>query len=166
MYVYRTWPSWAPLPLRLIIGIGMMYHGWPKLFDAQQHAGFAGNLQALGFPAPGALAWLVGLLEVFGGLALILGAFVTILSVLFIIEMLVAMFTVHLPAGFSFMHITGMSPQGPTFGLPGYEVNLLYIAGLLSLIFSGAGAYSVDEAMARRRATARTADVGARPATT
>src|SRR5919205_61113 len=146
MYAYRTWPSWAPLPLRLIIGFGMIYHGWPKLFNAQQHAGFAGNLQGMGFPAPGALAWLVGLLEVFGGLALILGALVTIVSVLFIIEMLVAMFMVHLPNGFNFIHITGMSPQGPTFGMPGYEVNLLYIAGLLSLAISGAGAFSLDEA--------------------
>ncbi|MBA3887293.1 MAG: DoxX family protein, partial [Acidobacteria bacterium] len=57
---------------------------------------------------------------------------------------LVAMVVGHLPHGFNFMNITGMGPQGPKFGMPGYEVNLLYIAGLLALILGGAGLYSVD----------------------
>ena len=67
--------------------------------------------------------------------------------------MLVALFTVHLPQGFSFMHITGMTESGPQFGVPGYEVNLIYIAGLLTLIVFGAGAYSLDSLrLARSRA--------------
>jgi hypothetical protein len=67
------------------------------------------------------------------------------LGLLGIVEMLVALFKVHLAAGFSFLHITGMSGAGPQFGMPGYEVNLLYIAGLASLVLSGGGAWSVDE---------------------
>ena len=34
------------------------------------------------------------------------------------------------------MHITGMTDAGPVFGMPGYEVNLLYIAGLLALFLA------------------------------
>ena len=142
----RTWNEWAPLPLRLILGLGFVIHGWEKIADGTK--GFQGMLQMTGIPGGAAMAWFVALLEFLGGLALILGAFVLIVSVLLIINMLVAMVTVHLPHGFSFLNITGMGPEGPTFGMPGYEVNLLYIAGLLALVLGGAGLYSVD---AKRR---------------
>ncbi len=141
--------KWAPLPLRLILGFGFLYHGYPKLFSGQGHDGFVGMLQGLGIPLPGVMAWVVGLVEVLGGLALILGAFVTLAALLNIVNMLVALFTVHLGNGFNFIHITGMSDDGPIFGMPGYEVNLLYIAGLLALLLGGAGALSVDGARKR-----------------
>ncbi len=135
--------GYAALPLRLILGFGMIYHGFPKLGGG--HDGFAGMLTMIGVPAPGLMAYFVGLVETLGGLALILGAFVAIVSIPLIINMLVAMFTVHLPNGFNFMNITGMGPEGMTFGMPGYEVNLLYIAGLAAIAMMGAGALSVDE---------------------
>jgi putative oxidoreductase len=138
--------AYWPLPLRLLLGIAFLYHGIPKL--GAGHAGFEGMLRGLGMPAPGLAAWVGTLVEVLGGLALIAGAFVSIAATLLIIEMLVAMFTVHLPHGFNFVNITGMTPQGPVFGLPGAEVNLLYIAALLALLIGGAGPLSVDERLA------------------
>ncbi len=66
--------------------------------------------------------------------------------------MLVAMFTVHLAYGFSSIKLMGISGSGPQFGTPGYEVNLLYIAGLLTLVLGGAGPFSVDRVLARRKA--------------
>jgi putative oxidoreductase len=137
-----TWRDWAPLPLRLMLGFGFVYHGWEKISDGTEQ--FQGMLQMIGIPGGAATAWLVALLEFFGGLALIAGALIPIVAPLLIVNMLVAMFTVHLPHGFSFMNMTGMGPEGPEFGMPGYEINLLYIAGLLALILGGAGAYSVD----------------------
>ena len=134
--------SWAPMPLRLILGSGFMYHGFPKLFTSDGHQMFAGMLANMGVPAPGPMSWLVGIVEFFGGLVLILGILVRPAAGLLIINMLVAMFKVHLSQGFNFMHVTGMTDAGPTFGLPGYEVNLIYIAGLLSLLLSGGGALS------------------------
>jgi hypothetical protein len=65
--------------------------------------------------------------------------------------MLVAMFTVHLRYGFSAINTIGLTADGPQFGPPGYEVNLLYIAGLLALILGGAGAFSIDRLLARRK---------------
>lgn len=147
----RYWTEWAPLPLRLILGIGLVYHGFPKLFSTEGRTGFVGMLTGIGVPAPELMSWVVGFVEFFGGLALIVGAFVAIVAALNIINMLVALFTVHLSHGFSFMNMTGMGPDGPTFGMPGYEVNLLYIAGLLALIFGGAGAFSVDRTLRRDR---------------
>ncbi len=146
-----AWSKWAPLPLRLIIGFGFLYHGFPKLFSAAGHEMFVGMLQNIGVPAAGMTAWAVGAVELLGGIALIIGVFVSIASALLIINMLVALFTVHLPNGFNFIHITGMSDAGPVFGMPGYEVNLLYIAGLLALFLRGPSHLSVDEALARKR---------------
>jgi len=58
--------------------------------------------------------------------------------------MLVAMFTIHINYGFSSVNTIGLTEMGPKFGPPGYEINILYIAGLVSLILTGGGQYSVD----------------------
>jgi len=143
---------WAPLPLRLMLGIGFIVHGWPKVFTAAGHAGIVANLHGLGFPLPMVTGWLVGFLELGGGIALLFGIFMGFFATFLTIEMLFALFLVHLKAGFNFVHVTGMGPNGPTFGLPGYEVNLLYIAGLVSLLLSGPGRLALARVgLSRRR---------------
>jgi hypothetical protein len=57
----------------------------------------------------------------------------------------------HLRYGFSAINTMGLTADGPQFGPPGYEVNLLYIAGLLALILGGAGPFSIDRLLARRQ---------------
>lgn len=136
--------KWAPLPLRLIIGYGFVYHGCPKVFTTSGHASFQGMLVQIGVPLPAVMSWVVALVEFLGGLAILAGAFLSLAAVLLTCNMLVAMFTVHLQNGFNFLNITGMTDSGPQFGMPGYEVNLLYIAGLLSLLFMGVGPLSID----------------------
>jgi len=140
-----------------MLGVGFVYHGWPKLFSSQGHQGFVGMLGALGVPAPEMTAWLVGLAEIVGGVALIAGAFVAVASTILIVDMLVAMLTVHARYGFNFINITGMGKAGPVFGMPGAEVNLLYIAGLLALVIAGTGAWSVDMLLQDRKRPASTA---------
>jgi putative oxidoreductase len=142
------WPQWAPLPLRLIIGYGFMAHGWAKL--SRGPAEFAKLLEQIGAPLPEATAWVSTLIEVLGGLMILAGAFVAAVSFPLIVMMLVAMFTVHLRYGFSAINTIGLTVEGPQFSPPGYEVNLLYIAGLLALILGGAGALSIDRLLARR----------------
>jgi putative oxidoreductase len=143
------WRQWAPLPLRLMIGYGFLAHGGAKL--SRGPVGFAKLLEQIGAPLPEATAWVSTFIEVLGGLAILAGAFVTAVSIPLIVIMLVAMFTVHLRYGFSAINTTGLTADGPQFGPPGYEVNLLYIAGLLALILGGAGAFSVDRLLARRK---------------
>ena len=141
------WRQWAPLPLRLIIGFGFMAHGWAKL--SRGPAEFARLLEQIGAPLPEATAWVSTFVEILGGLAILAGAFVAVVSIPLIFMMLVAMFTVHLRYGFSAINTIGLTADGPQFGPPGYEVNLLYIAVLLALILGGAGPLSIDRLLAR-----------------
>jgi putative oxidoreductase len=147
----------ALLPLRLIVGIGFIAHGVAKWSRGPEN--FGKLLSYLGVPLPGATAWVVTLLEVFGGLAILIGAFVAIVSIPLIVSTLVAMFTVQLRYGFSSVNTTGLTASGPTFGPPGYEINLLYIAALLALMLAGASALSVDGWLANRKHRARSSAV-------
>jgi putative oxidoreductase len=140
---------WAPVPLRLVIGYGFMAHGWAKW--SRGPAEFARLLQHVHVPLPQVTAWGVTLLELFGGLAILAGAFVALVSLPLVISMLVAMLTVQLRYGFSSVNTIGLTDAGPVFGPPGYEINLLYIAGLLVFVLGGAGPLSVDHWLARRR---------------
>src|SRR6516165_7413690 len=144
-----VWRQWAPLPLRLVVGYGFMVHGWAKL--SRGPAGFAKLLEQIGAPLPEVTAWASTLIEILGGLAILAGAFVAAVSIPLILMMLVAMFTVHLRYGFSAINTVGLTADGPQFGPPGIEVNLLYIACLVALILGGAGLFSIDGLLAQRK---------------
>lgn len=144
----KNYRQWGPLFLRLAIGIGFIVHGWAKL--SRGPAGFGKLLAQTGVPFPHMMAWIASLVEVFGGLAMLLGLFVSIAAIPLIITMLVAMFTIQINYGFSSVKTIGLTPQGPLFGPPGYEINLLYIAGLVSLIITGAGVFSIDRLIAKK----------------
>jgi putative oxidoreductase len=139
---------WAPIPLRLIVGFGFMQHGFAKLTRGSD--AFAIILHALGVPAPHFMAWSTILIEIFGGLAIFLGAFVALVSVPMAALLLVAIFTVHLPYGFSSIKLIAVTPAGAQFGPVGYECNLLYLACLVALVIGGSGPLSVDNSAWRR----------------
>jgi putative oxidoreductase len=150
----ETWSHrWVLLPLRLAVGFGFIAHGAAKW--SRGPASFGKLLVQIGVPLPTTTAWIVTLLEVFGGLAILVGAFVTIASIPLIVSMLVAMFTVQLRYGFSSVNTIGLTASGPIFGPPGYEINLLYVAALLALILAGPGALSVDGWFAHRKSHSR-----------
>src|SRR6476646_1850128 len=132
---------WAPLPLRLIVGYGFMAHGYAKLMKGPDV--FVGILHVIGVPAPHLMAWLTILVELFGGLAVLLGAFVPLVSLPMAAVLLVAIFTVHLPYGFTSIKLMAVTAAGPQFGPPGYETDLLYLACLASLLMSGPGPLSI-----------------------
>jgi putative oxidoreductase len=139
---------WAPLPLRLIVGYGFMEHGFAKL--AKGPDAFAAILHALGVPAPHVMAWATILIEVLGGLAVILGAFVALAALPMAALLLVAVFTVHLPYGFSSIKLVAVTAAGAQFGPPGYECNLLYLACLAALVLGGPGPLAIDRLIGAR----------------
>ena len=144
---------WSPIPLRLIVGYGFMQHGFAKLSKGPDT--FAAILQRMGVPSPHLMAWLTILTELFGGLAVLLGAFVTIVSVPMAAVLLVAMFKVHLQYGFSSIKLLAVTATGAKFGPVGYEVILLYIACLAVLVIGGSGPFAID-GLVRKRFEART----------
>lgn len=139
---------WAPIPLRLIVGYGFMQHGLAKWSKGPE--AFAAILHAIGVPAPHLMAWLTILTEFFGGLAVLLGALVPLASVPMAAVLLVAMFTVHLPYGFSSIKLMSVNAGRARFGPPGYECDLLYLACLAALVLGGSGPMAVDGYLKRR----------------
>lgn len=153
----------APLPLRLMLGFGFLFHGYPKLFTAEGNESFVAMLSGIGAPVPSLTAYLSGGFEFFGGILLIIGVGVRVVSILGGIEMLVAIFMVYGRTGFDLMDVTRMTADGATpLGSPGYELSLLYLAGFVSLMISGAGVLSLPSV---RHVTKDRADEPSEPPT-
>lgn len=140
---------WHLFALRITVGAGFFLHGLAKWGRGPEK--FAKLLQFIGTPMPLATAWTVTLFEVFGGLAILAGAYVAIACIPLIGTMLVAMFTIHIHYGFSSVNTIAVTAAGPVFGPPGYEINVLYIAALIALCVSGPTVASVDAWLVRRR---------------
>jgi putative oxidoreductase len=139
---------WAPIPLRLIVGYGFMQHGFAKLSKGPEV--FAVILHALGVPAPHLVAWLTILIEVLGGLAVLLGTLVPLVSLPMAALLLGAIFTVHLPYGFSSIKLLSVTSGRAQFGPPGYECDLLYLACLAALVIGGSGPMAIEGYFRRR----------------
>ena len=139
---------WAPIPLRLIVGYGFMQHGFAKLSKGPEN--FAAILHTLGVPAAHFMAWLTILTELIGGLAVLLGAFVPLVSLPMAVLLFVAIFTVHLPYGFSSIKLMSVMAGHAQFGPPGYECNLLYLACLAALVFGGSGPMAIDDYLGKK----------------
>jgi putative oxidoreductase len=133
----------ATLILRLVLGVVFFAHGAQKLLGWFGGPGFSGTMGMftgyLHIPAP--LAFLAIAAEFFGGLGLILGFLTRIAAFGIAVNMLVAIATVHHSYGF-FMNWTG-TQKGE-----GFEYHLLVLAITAYLIIRGAGAFSVDRAIA------------------
>ncbi len=125
--------------LRVVVGAVFIAHGAQKLF-VFGHTGTTGAFTRMGVPLPVVSSEFVGILEFFGGIALLLRLFTSILGALFAIEMLTAIVLVHAKNGFF---------------SPGVEYPLTLVASSLALALAGPGAAAADNLIAARRAPAR-----------
>jgi putative oxidoreductase len=139
---------YAALPLRLIVGFGFLSHGLAKW--SKGPAAFAIILHAIGVPAPHLTAYATIAIEALVGLAILLGAFVSLVSIPGIAVMVTAIFTVHLPYGFSAIKLMSFSNGKAQFGPPGYECDLLYVACFVALALMGPSPWSVDAYLSHR----------------
>jgi len=127
------WNAFAPLILRVAVGLVFAMHGWQKL-SVMGLGGTEGMLTALGFPMAGVFAFLLIAAELGGGILLILGLFTHWAAKVLIIVALTALFVVHI--GNEFFLGTG-----------GFEFMLLILASVVSVMITGPGKYSFDAKM-------------------
>lgn len=125
--------AWAPLVLRVAVGTIFIGHGAQKLFGAFGGPGMPGIIA--GFAHSGIhpavfWAWVVSLVEFFGGLGLFFGLLTSLSAIGLIVDMIVAVALVHGKNGF-------FLPRG-------FEYNFALIAMMIAILLSGAGPYSFD----------------------
>jgi len=121
--------------LRIVLGVVFMAHGWQKLFVLGL-PGVTSGFAQMGIPMPGVMAPFITLLELFGGIALIVGLLTRLAAFGLAADMLVATLLVHMKNGF--------------FAPKGIEFTLLLMAGALAVMLAGPGAYSLDALIGRR----------------
>ncbi len=129
--------SAAVLVLRLVLGVVFIAHGYPKLFKAPGPKGVAGFLQSLKVPAPLLMAYVVGVVEFFGGICVLVGFLTRAAALLIAINMVGAMITLKLKTG-----LVSKVMDGGWVG--GYELDLALMAMALAVAALGGGQFAVD----------------------
>jgi len=141
--LFSTDDNTATAILRIVLGLVFFAHGAQKMLGWFGGFGFSGTMGyftgTMHIPAP--LAFLAIAAEFFGGLGLILGFLTRIAAFGIAVNMLVAIATVHGAFGF-FMNWSG-TQKGE-----GFEYHLLVLGITTFLMIRGAGAFSVDRALA------------------
>lgn len=136
----RRAAPFAPVVIRVVVGVIMAAHGWQKLSDGV--GGFAeGALAGLGVPAPLVVAWLVTIIELVGGIALIVGAVTRLAAIGNALVLIGAIALVKIDLGL-------IAEEGA-----GAELDLAILAGLVALVLLGPGRPSVDHALGLEDAT-------------
>ena len=136
----QTGTSYAPLALRIPVGIILMAHGAQKWFGWFGGYGLEGTGQwmaSIGLEPGVFMAFLAGSGEFFGGLFLLIGLLTRPAALVTAFTMIVAIFTVHIDNGL-FMANNG------------YEFGLALLAATVSLLISGAGNMSIDRLISRQ----------------
>ena len=126
--------QWSLTLLRVVLGIMFTYHGFLKFFVPGGFRGTIDFLTYLKMPLPIYSALVISILEFFGGLLLIIGLITRWTAVLLILEMLVALFKVHIKQGYL------ISDKAY-----GYEYIALILTVLLVILINGAGKLSVGK---------------------
>ncbi len=123
---YAQWTPRILGVLRIVMGFLFLQHGMAKLFGAP-HVAMFDNLQLF------SLLGLAGVLELVGGVLVLIGLFTRLTAFILSGEMAVAYFMAHAPKGF-----LPLLNQG--------ELAVVYCFVFLYLAVAGAGALSIDAA--------------------
>ncbi|HEY7535047.1 MAG TPA: DoxX family protein [Thermodesulfobacteriota bacterium] len=143
MWLFKTYPSWAPIFARITLGIVFFAHGSQKLLGWFGGPGWSGTIQFFeqNMGVPPFLTSLLIITEFFGGIAIILGFFTRLAALGLTVAMAVAIYKVHIQWGF-FLNWFNTPNVGH-----GIEFSLALIGLSLSLLVWGGGNLSVDQAI-------------------
>lgn len=124
------------LLLRLFLGAALTFHGFPK-FMPQVRQQLGQWMNSIGIPS--LVVPLVTINEFFGGIFLILGLIVPVVSIFLLIQFVAIVLVKKIKMKGAFF-----APGGPESRKPEYEVDLLYAFLAITLLFLGAGPISID----------------------
>jgi putative oxidoreductase len=149
--IHSSWRSidTATLIMRAALGVGFVAHGGQKLFGWFGGTGIAGTttfFTSVGLSAPHAFAYVSGILEFFGGIAIALGFLTVPAALALIVEMIIAIASVSYKAGF---FVTAQKI--------GWELNVYLLGLLAAVLVTGPGAWSLDAALGLTRRHSATA---------
>ena len=126
---FKTYAPYGPTILRIVLGLMFLLSGIGKLMNI---AGPTGFFTTLGIPAAGLMAWIVGIVELLGGLVLLAGWRLEWAVWPLIVVMLVAIVLAVIPGITSIFQATNL------------WFHLLAIGALLTLAFTGPGKWAVN----------------------
>lgn len=133
--IFAPSARFAPVLVRIIVGVVGVVHGWPKMKDI---GGFIESVGKMGIPLAPVFGTAAVMSEFIGGIVLILGLFGRWAAFFFACVMAVAVFKVHGPNGF-------LSKAN------GYEYPLVLLIASLSIVLSGSGPLSVDRLLGKKK---------------
>jgi len=143
--VFATTDTWAPLVLRVTLGLLIFPHGAQKLLGWFGGYGFSGTMGfftgTLGIPA--LFAFLAIVAESFGALGLIVGLATRVAALGVGATMAVAALVTYSQNGYFFMNWFGAQSG------EGIEYHLLAVGVAMALIVSGGGKWSLDRLLNR-----------------
>jgi len=133
MSFLKKWESLTLLLLRCGLGLVFIYHGYPKLIGSTER--FVESFQAIGLP--GYFVYVAGVIESFGGLAIALGLFTPVVGIILLLEMAAAMWKYNFNEGI--------------YAVREYELPLILGLASLALAATGAGMFSLDHLIFRKK---------------
>lgn len=126
----------AGLIARIALGVVLIAHGYQKFFTWTM-SGTADSFDMMGVPAPVASAWIAAIIELIGGILLVLGLFQSVVGLLVFLDMLGALFIVHIS-------------NGIFVGDGGYELVLIIGALALMVAAFGSGRFALDNVVFKK----------------
>ncbi|MDH4075060.1 MAG: DoxX family protein [Acidimicrobiia bacterium] len=130
---------WAPTFLRVVLGLTMFWHGYKKFDDGLDV--YEDFFRSIGIPAAGIMTPITAVLEFVGGLLIVAGAATRLLSLLFIVQLVVAVIKAKYGRDIGFIGS----------GTAGAELDWTLIAGFVMLAVGGPGPFSADAKLGLER---------------
>jgi putative oxidoreductase len=126
------------LVLRIVVGVTFIAHGWLK-FHGMGMEGTTGFFTSLGIPIPAFIAWVVVIVEMLGGIALILGIFTLPVGLALAVDMI---------------GVLTFAKKGAAFiGPKSYELELNLLAASLAIALAGPGMFSLAQLLRRKNSS-------------
>lgn len=139
--------------IRFVVGVVFLSEGIQKFLYAAENG--VGRFEKIGIPSPGVVAPFVGVVEIVCGALILVGLLTRLAAIPLIIDMLVAILSTKIPVllghGFWGFSLRTLPYYGVWGMLHEARTDLAMLCGSIFLLIVGAGLWSIDAKLSRRR---------------